>query len=116
MHAKFNKKKAKASPSPIDKPTGRGAAKLQSAVSDVMKLNQESKNDRKAKIPADSDAIEKRLGDKMRSLFADAALKVKQRKKAEETSQQEQGPETNSNKMITLELQQKEISQDKAQF
>ena len=86
MHEKFNKKKkgAKGSPSPTENKAGRGMGKLQNAVSDVMKLNQDSKNDRKSKTPIDSDVIKNRLGEKMRNLFSDAALKVKQRKKEKE--------------------------------
>jgi len=81
-----------------------------------MKLNSDSKNDRKSKLKVESDAIKNRLGEKMRNLFSDAALKVKQRKKEkEEMIKLEQIPEQihankNTNKpinninMITLEL------------
>jgi len=81
-----------------------------------MKLNSDSKNDRKSKLKVESDAIKNRLGEKMRNLFSDAALKVKQRKKEkEEMIKLEQIPEhIHSNKdknkpinninMITLEL------------
>lgn len=51
-------------------------------MSDVMKVNQDAKNDRKSKIT--TDAIKNRLGEKMRNLFSDAALQVKQRKKEKE--------------------------------
>jgi len=81
-----------------------------------MKLNSDSKNDRKSKLKVESDAIKNRLGEKMRNLFSDAALKVKQRKKEkEEMIKLEQIPEQihankdknqpiNNINMITLEL------------
>jgi len=79
-----------------------------------MKLNSDSKNDRKSKLKVESDAIKNRLGEKMRNLFSDAALKVKQRKKEkEEMIKLEQIPEhihvnkikpINNINMITLEL------------